>query len=198
MLEVVSRYGWLGSFILFKNVILTKLWYRSARLIRFPFRVRGRRFIAIGKGLTTGVNCRLDAFPLEPKVCMQFGDDVQINDLVHIAAIDSIIIGDNVLIASHVFLTDHNHGSYGVNGVHTAPIIPPVERELSYAPVQIGSNVWIGEFVSVLPGVTIGEGAVIGTMSVVNRDIPAYSIAVGSPARVIKRYDFDKKEWVRA
>ncbi|MGR9045082.1 MAG: acetyltransferase [Gammaproteobacteria bacterium] len=152
----------------------------------------------LGKGLTTGVNCRWDAFPLKPKVCIQFGHDVQINDFVHIAAIDSIKIGDNVLIASHVFITDHNHGSHGANGVHTSPIIPPVERELSYASVTIGSNVWIGEFVSVLPGVTIGEGAIIGAMSVVNRDIPAYSIAVGSPARVIKRYDFDKKEWVRA
>ena len=77
------------------------------------------------------------------------------------------------------------------------PLIPPVERMLSSEPIIIGDDVWIGEFVAILPGVTIGKGAVIGTLSVVTKDIPEYSIAVGSPAKAIKTYDFEKKEWVR-
>lgn len=62
--------------------------------------------------------------------------------------------------------------------------------------VHIGNNVWIGEFVSILPGVTIGDGSIIGSTSVVSKDIPAFSIAVGSPAKVIKTYDKDTNKWV--
>ena len=62
---------------------------------------------------------------------------------------------------------------------------------------MLNSNVWIGEFVSILPGVTIGMGSIIGTMSVVTKSIPPYSIAVGSPAKVIKVYDFENKKWVK-
>ena len=60
---------------------------------------------------------------------------------------------------------------------------------------MIEKNVWLGEFVSVLPGVKIGEGSIVGTMSVVNKDIPPYSISVGSPARVVKKYNFDTNKW---
>lgn len=197
MIETISRYGIWGSLVLVKNLILTKIFFSSARLIRFPFRIRGRKYIHLGKGLTTGVGCRLDAFPLESKICLKLGDDIQINDTVHIAAINSIKIGNRVLIASKVIITDHNHGFYGYKNIHTSPIIPPEKRELSSAPVIIGDDVWIGEFVAVLPGVTIGNGAIIGAMSVVNKDVPAYSIAVGSPAKVIKQYDFEQKKWIR-
>ena len=61
--------------------------------------------------------------------------------------------------------------------------------------VHIGNNVWIGEFVSVLPGVTIGEGSIIGSTSEVSKDIPAFFIAVGSPAKVIKTFNKDTNKW---
>ena len=61
--------------------------------------------------------------------------------------------------------------------------------------MKIGKNVWLGEGVIVMPGVTIGDGCVIGAHSIVNKDIPAACIAVGSPAKVIKRYSFEKKIW---
>lgn len=60
---------------------------------------------------------------------------------------------------------------------------------------MIEDNVWIGEFVSILPGVTIGKNSIIGTMSVITKDIPANCIAVGSPVNVIKKYSFEKKIW---
>ncbi len=61
--------------------------------------------------------------------------------------------------------------------------------------ITIGDKVWIGNGVSVLEGVSIGKGAVIGAGSVVTKDVPPYCIAVGAPARVIKKYNFDLKEW---
>jgi lipopolysaccharide O-acetyltransferase len=63
------------------------------------------------------------------------------------------------------------------------------------SPVIIEENVWIGEYVSILPGVTIGRGSIIGSMSVVNKNIPAFCIAVGAPAKVIKRYNFTTNKW---
>jgi len=121
----------------------------------------------------------------------------EINDYVHIGAINSVTIGNNVLIASKVFISDHNHGFYGIDGKHDHPDTIPKDRELSCAPVVIGDNVWIGEFVSVLPGVTIGDGSIIGSMSVVTKNIPPYSIAIGSPAKVIKQFDATTKTWLR-
>jgi acetyltransferase-like isoleucine patch superfamily enzyme len=63
-------------------------------------------------------------------------------------------------------------------------------------PVRIERDCWIGANVFILPNVTIGRHAVIGANAVVNRDIPAFSVAVGVPARVIRRYNFDLKQWV--
>ena len=65
------------------------------------------------------------------------------------------------------------------------------------APVKIGKNVWLGEGVIVMPGVTIGDGAVIGAHSVVNKSIPPACVAVGSPAKVIKKYSFEQGVWLK-
>ena len=72
------------------------------------------------------------------------------------------------------------------------------EKHLCYAkPVHIGDKVWVGESVCILPGVTIGECSIIGAGSVVTKSIPPYSIAVGTPAKVIKRYNFDTRSWIK-
>lgn len=153
----------------------------------------------IGPGLVTGPGLRLDAFPVaaESGPVLRIGRDVQVNDYVHIGAVHSVVIGDRVLIASKVFITDHNHGSTKGPAPHDSPAVPPIERPLSFAPVVIEDDVWIGEFVSVLPGVRIGKGAIIGTMSVVARDVPPYTMVAGSPARPIKRFDFASSTWTK-
>jgi lipopolysaccharide O-acetyltransferase len=171
--------------------------FSNARIIRFPIRIRGRKLIKVGNGFTTGFNCRIDAYTESNKgVVINIGNNVQINDYVHIGAVESIEIGDNVLIASKVFITDHNHGSYS-GLTQDSPMSIPQERKLYSKEVIIEKNVWIGEFVAILSGVTIGEGSIIGAMSVVNKDIPPFSIAVGSPARVVKSYDHELKKWLK-
>jgi lipopolysaccharide O-acetyltransferase len=141
---------------------------------------------------------RLEAvFHEVPKLkTLYIGDNVQINDHVHIAAFNKVEIGNNVLIASNVFITDHNHGVYKGSDDDDSPDSLPNSRKIVSKEVIIEDNVWIGEFVSVLPGVRIGKGSIIGSMSVVTKDIPPNTIAVGSPARIIKKYDFNLKKWV--
>ena len=171
--------------------------FKNARLIRFPFRVRGKQYIKIGKGFTTGFNCRIDALNinnLDEKYLIEIGENVEINDEVHIGATEKIIIEDNVLIASKVYISDHNHGSYK-GDEQDSPMSIPKERKIHSSPIKIEKNVWIGELCCILQGVTIGEGSIIGAMSVVTKDIPPYTIAVGSPAKLIKRYNFETKKW---
>ena len=196
---LIKRYGFYGSLKLSMSYIYTRLFFPGARLIRLPFDIRNRNNISIGKNFTTGFGCRIEAFPLTVKdhICISIGENVQINDYVHIAASESVKIGNNVLMASKIFITDISHGSYGTDGLHDSPVTIPKDRSLTTRPVEIGDNVWIGEFVSILPGVTIGEGSVIGTMSVVSKSIPPNCIAVGSPAKVIKQYDFNSQKWVK-
>ncbi len=82
-------------------------------------------------------------------------------------------------------------------GAESSPDEAPDHREYVVKPVCIGKNVWLGEGCIVMPGVTIGDGCVIGAHAVVNKDIPAESIAIGSPAKVVKRYSRENKSWIK-
>jgi len=194
---MINRYGILGSFRLLISLIYTKIFYKKVRLIRLPFDLRNRKNIYFGTGLTTGFGCRIEAYPLNKtsNKIIKFGENVEINDYVHIAAGENVSIGNNVLIASKVYISDINHGNYK-NINQDSPLVKPNDRKLSTSPVIINDNVWIGEGVCIMPGVTIGFGCIIGAMSTVTKSIPDYSIAVGTPAVVIKKYNFDTNEWI--
>lgn len=200
MKKIYYRYGLYGAIRLFYGVIISRLFLsQKIRIIRTPFYIRGARHISWGTGLTSGINLRIDA---DPEDCsrsshdkvLKFGNNVQVNDYVHIGAIKSVIIGDNVLIASKVFISDHNHGVYNGNS-QSSPDTNPALRPVDAKPVFIGDNVWIGEQVSVLPGVKIGSGCIIGANSVVTKSIPPNCIATGVPAVVIKRFNFLNNKW---
>lgn len=193
---MIKRYGIIGFVKLVISLIYTKIFFKQARLIRLPFDIRNKRHIKIENGFTTGFGCRIEAYPQKDTLApiLVFGKNVEINDYVHIAAGEKIVIGNNVLIASKVFISDINHGNYkGEN--QDSPLSTPNNRKLSTNPIVIKDNVWLGEAVCIMPGVTIGFGCVIGASSVVTKDIPDYSIAVGSPARVVKVYDFEEENW---
>lgn len=195
--KINNEYSFFDKLKLCYFLIRTKLIDKKVRLFRFPIVIRGRKYIDFGKSLTTGVGCRFDCFPgKEPEnVKLIFGKNIQINDYVHIVAMDKVEIGDNVLMASHIFISDNSHGSYKCNFQDSDPMIPPTKREYVTAPIRIGNNVWIGEGVCIMLGVSIGDGCVIGAHSVVSKSIPGYTIAVGTPARVIKEYNFSTKHW---
>ena len=178
-------------------LFFTKFRIPKARIIRLPIDIRGKNGIVFGNGLTTGYGCRLESFSEDGSKTLFFGNNVQINDYCHINALKSVRIGDNVLIASKVFITDLEHGSYIGDENDSQPNSIVKDRPLSSKPVVIGNNVWIGELCSVLPGVTIGENSIIGANSVVTKSIPANSIAVGNPAKLIKQFNFSTNKWER-
>ena len=97
---IKNSYSFWGYLRLAIFVIRTKFISSKARIIRFPIEIRGKRFIDFGSRLTTGKGCRLEVFSTKEKKLF-FGNDVQINDYVHISVMSSVSIGDNVLMASH-------------------------------------------------------------------------------------------------
>lgn len=172
------------------SMALTKLFYPSARLIRRPVYMRGRKGLAFGKGFTTGYRCRFEM--MGEGITLQLGENCKIGDNVHIVASRQVTVGDNCLFASHIFISDTNHGTG-----EDDPMTPPDSRPLSANPVSIGNNVWLGEGVAVLPGAKIGDGCIIGAHAVVKGEIPPYTVAVGAPAKPVKKYNFDTNIWER-
>jgi acetyltransferase-like isoleucine patch superfamily enzyme len=123
------------------------------------------------------------------------GDRVRFSHAVHIAAIGTIQVGNDVLFGSHVFVSDHNHGAYA-GPVHSNPDEPPVHRSLhSMGPVVIEDNVWVGDNVNIVGPAHIGFGAVIGSNSVVRGDVPPRAMVGGVPARTIKTFDGTSMKW---
>ena len=166
-------------------LLLTKVLFPGARLIRRPFYLRGgkQRFV-YGEGFTCGYSCRFDlAGEGTPLVV---GKNCKMNDRVHISAHESVIIGDNVLLASNIFISDNSHGFYSAGP--SLPDMAPDNREIITKPVHIGDNVWIGEGAAVMPGVTVGNGVIIGANAVVTHDVPDNTIVAGVPAKPIKRF----------
>ncbi len=196
---MIRKYGLRGAFFMALNLLRTKLFYAEARLIRFPFEIRNRKYIDLGKGLTTGVGCRLEALPQDrlKTPCIKFGNRVQLNDYVHIGAIQEIVIEDDVLIASRVFITDHNHGILDERCTSEEMLRAPIDRPLLAKPVKIGKRCWLGENVAILPGVELGDGCIVGASTVVTKSFPPYSVIVGNPGKAYKQFDIDGNCWVQ-
>lgn len=155
-------------------------------------RFKNVKLLSVGNNSSIGNGAEF--FPLEQghpsKIII--GDGVVIGDYNRFASMNSIVIEDNVLFAAYVHITDHSHE-------YRNPDIPVVKQGVfTKGEVRICKNSWIGLRVSILSGVTIGEHSVVAAGSIVTKDVPAFSVVAGIPAKVIKRYDFDKKEWVNA
>ncbi len=192
-LNDLRKYSFLGLLSLVINLVYTKIVFHRALLVRRPAHIRVLGSYSIGKGFTSGPGLILDVLNDEAKLVI--GNNVKLNHRCHIGVMKSVKIGDDVLFASNVFISDHTHGNYS-GDMQSNPLQPPNERAIICGNVEIGDKVWIGENVAVLLGVSIGESSIIGANSVVTKDIPSFSIAVGSPARVIKTWDQLAGQWI--
>lgn len=159
----------------------------SSFKIKSPFNLIGPQFITIGNNFNSGYRLRMEVVDYQrintnnPELII--GDNVSFNYDCHIGCTNKIIIGNNVLFASKIFLTDHFHGAINKEDLNIAP-----GRRLLYSkgPIIIEDNVWIGEGVCIMPNVTIGRNTIIGANSVVTKNLPQNCVAGGNPAKIIK------------
>jgi len=152
-----------------------------------PTTIFNERYISVGRDTLIGPGVALSAGMVPGQECLtspvvEIGDRCLIGKGSGIVGHFSIIIGDDVWTGHHVYITDQNHGYTDL----TRPISQQSQPE---RPVVIGNGSWLGHGTIVLPGVTIGDHVVIGANSVVTRDIPSFSVAVGSPAKVVRKYE---------
>lgn len=154
-------------------------------------RVDGKDNISIHKNVIIQKMTWIAAVPLTKadKCHLSIGEGSIIGHFNHIFATGVIEIEKNVLTADKVFISDNQHIFTDVK----TPIHSQGIKQLNK--VIIGEGSWIGENVCIL-GASIGKNCVIGSNSVVTRDIPDYCVAVGSPAKVIKKFDFSTNEWL--
>jgi acetyltransferase-like isoleucine patch superfamily enzyme len=152
--------------------------------------VSGYKRIFIGDKVFVHYKTWLAAEPVtnQSECSLTIGDGCYIGHFCHFYASQEIEIGKKVLIADKVYLSDNVHD---YRNIEAAVIDQPVKQ---LSPVIIGDGAWLGENVCVI-GARVGKNSVVGANAVVTKDIPDYCIAVGSPAYIIKRYDFAVKEW---
>lgn len=158
---------------------------------------RERKHIQIGANVCLGEGTRLLCWSkyTSGKQPQALTPNLIIKDGVHstrnltIQCANKIVIEKDVLIASDVFIIDFNHGINPLTNNY-------LDNPLDCSEVIIKKGAWIGNGAIILPGVVIGEKSIVGAGSVVTKSVPPYSIAVGNPARVIKKYDFDIQKWV--
>lgn len=156
--------------------------------------IQNRRFIFLGKRVKIFPNGRIQLVDryekkqFSPK--LEIGDDSQIHQNCHITCADNIKIGKNVVLVSNVTITDIIHPHEDIN-------IPINKTDILTKSTSIGDQTYIYNNSVILPGVSIGRHCVIGANSVVNKNIPDFCIAVGNPAKIIKKYCIEKKIWER-
>ncbi|SON50963.1 acyltransferase [Vibrio tapetis] len=155
-----------------------------------PDIIEGEDCISIGDGVSINSMCWLMALDSDSDVEIEIGSNTYIGRFSHIVAAKGIYIGSDVLIADKVYISDNIHDYKNTD----LPIIQ--QPVLSCGIVSIGNGAWIGENVSII-GCSVGKNSVIGANSVVTSDIPDFSVAVGSPAKVIKRYSVERQMWER-
>lgn len=157
--------------------------------VRKHLRVGTPKGITIGNEVIMGMFCRLECYEDNGILGqIKLGDTTKLGHFCTILAGANVNIGKCTRFGSFVTVMSETHGINPEKGIyHKQPLV--------CKEVNIGEYCWLGEKVIVMPGVSIGDWSVVGAGSLVTRDIPPFSIAVGNPAKVIKRYNFDTHSW---
>ncbi|MGZ3494522.1 MAG: acyltransferase [Thermodesulfobacteriota bacterium] len=151
------------------------------------------RFVHMGNHVRIKRNTSINLHPKDKKskeILLFIGDNVIISESCFISACNHLVIEENVGISPNVMIIDNSRKPGDIS-------LPSKEQKVESGYVRIGADSWIAYGACVLPNVTIGKHCIIGALSVVNKDIPPYSVAVGSPAKVVKHFDLEKRIWVK-
>jgi lipopolysaccharide O-acetyltransferase len=149
-------------------------------VLELPIRIIGAGRIAVGSDVYVGAGSCLQTLGDAEAPALFIGDGTSIAGTAVLSAASCVRLGERVLLARNVYVADHQHA---FEDVGRAILDQGITR---VGAVTIGDGAWLGQNVVVGPGVSIGVGAVIGANSVVLDDVPAYMVAVGAPARVIR------------
>ncbi|MGI8413756.1 MAG: acyltransferase [Solirubrobacteraceae bacterium] len=150
-------------------------------------------WVDIGDGVFIGGSCFIalikNAQPGAGDPSLTIGDRTQIGSHFHVTCGGAMVIEEDVLISNRVYIGDSIHG-------YEDPYRPVLAQPMEFrGNIHLKAGCFIGANVVVHPGVTIGEHAVVGASAVVLSDVPAHAVAVGHPARVVKRFDEDSGKW---
>ena len=163
------------------------------RLLSSPLIPRSIK-IACPENISIGDGCQFDEYTqllATPHSRLIIGKRVRFsNGFAHVtASFDTIEIEDDCLFGGFVLIINGNHGYEDIK--------TPIKYQESYStgPILIKAGSWIGRGACIMGGVTIGRNSVVGANSVVTKSIPDYSMVVGNPAKVIKKYNFESKAW---
>lgn len=161
-------------------------------IIQKPLLIYNKKSIFVGKNVTIRPGLRIEPIKqycsqnFKPKIIIS--DRVTIEQNCHIVSANEVIIGKDVTIAGFSFITDCDHDYRDISkGI--------LEQQLLVKKTKIGDQSFIGMGARIMAGVTVGKHCVIGANSVVTSDLPDYAVAVGIPARIIKKYDPSTKTW---
>lgn len=186
MNRICNAFRWRFFFIF--NKMLFKKFGKKSQIMN-SFKIEGHKNIEIGKNVFIGYKSWISSVSFTSESSqLIIGNGCKIGNFNHFYSTKSIIIGENVLTADKVYISDNLHNYDDV----TVPIVKQSLKQIGE--VFIGDGSWLGENVCVI-GAKIGKNCVIGANSVVTKDIPDYCVVVGAPAKIIKRYCFDSFTW---
>ena len=173
------------------RAIIYKLFWGSVGNMTYigkPCFIEGRKNIHIGNRTRIFPGIRMEAIGTGK---IEIGDNVAIEQNVHIISMEGILRIDNdVTISANTFITNLDH-------IYTEIDKSVMEQGHSLRTTTIGEGCFIGYGAAIQAGTILGKHCVVGTNSVVRGKFPNYSVIVGSPAKIVKKYDFDKKEWLK-
>ena len=158
--------------------------------------ISNSKYCKFGTNVRIKDNSRIDCYDsfaekkLSPELYIDDGEIIGYRCSFLVA--DHLYIGKNTILASDILITTENHG------VNPELDVPYHAQPLNVSPVSIGEGCWIGEKAIILPGVSVGKKCIVAAGAVVNKDVPDYSIVGGVPARILKKYNFDKHSWIKA
>jgi acetyltransferase-like isoleucine patch superfamily enzyme len=154
-----------------------------------PVRLAGERWISIGADVFVGRGSYLQVLADDAGAAgrLEVGDGTRVTGSCVLSAVRSVRLGRDVLLATNVYIADHRHAFEDLS----RPVLAQGVEQV--APVEIGDGAWLGQNVVVGPGVHIGRGAVVGANSVVLDDVPAHTVAVGAPARVVRGFGLGER-----
>ena len=189
-LSLLFPIRWSFAWYLFRRAVVSRRFrnhfqkFGSNSLLAPGINLLSAQYISIGNHSSIMRHCILETYPnagLHPQ--LEIGDNVSLGEYSHITCARKVVIGNGVLTGRFVLITDNSHGSSLTEEIAIPPLVRPVH---SKGAIIIGDKVWIGDKATILPNVTIGEGAIVAANAVVTKDVPAYAVVAGCPAKVVK------------